>query len=192
MRWLRRYSPSTAWATVCFAAVRLRWSALVENAVRVGGATQRRPPVRRPAGVRHGALHDGHDGSDPPAQRDASDNRHETRQAGIIVLADAFMNFHRKTITGIAARHHLPAMYGFQEYVDDGGLMSYVANLKDQFRRAGGYVARILKGAKPADLPIEQPTRFRASDQPQDRQGPRPDHFPVAAGAGGSGHRVKA
>src|SRR5215467_16161526 len=59
-----------------------------------------------------------------------------------------FMNFHRKTITGIAARHHLPAMYGFQEYVDDGGLLSYGANLKDQFRRAGGYVAKILKGAK--------------------------------------------
>ena len=82
------------------------------------------------------------------------------RAQGIIVLADAFMNFHRKTITGLAARHHLPAMYGFREYVDDGGLMSYGANLKDQFRRAGGYVAKILKGAKPADLPIEQPTRF--------------------------------
>ncbi len=84
---------------------------------------------------------------------------HERAQ-GIIVLGDAFMNFHRKTITGLAARHHLPAMYGFREYVDDGGLMSYGANLKDQFRRAGGYVAKILKGAKPADLPIEQPTRF--------------------------------
>jgi putative tryptophan/tyrosine transport system substrate-binding protein len=72
------------------------------------------------------------------------------------VLADAFMIFHRKTITALAARHHVPAMYGFREFVDAGELMSYGANLKDEFRRAGGYVAKILKGAKPADLPIEQ------------------------------------
>ena len=78
----------------------------------------------------------------------------------VLVLADAFMNFHRKTITALADRHHVPGMYGFREFVDAGGLMSYGANLKDEFRRAGGYVAKILKGAKPADLPIEQPTKF--------------------------------
>jgi putative ABC transport system substrate-binding protein len=54
----------------------------------------------------------------------------------------------------------LPTMFGFRESVDDGGLMSYGANLRDEFRRAAGYVAKILKGAKPSDLPIQQPTKF--------------------------------
>jgi putative ABC transport system substrate-binding protein len=82
------------------------------------------------------------------------------RAQAIIVLADPFMNFQRKVISGLAARHRLPSMYGFRESVDDGGLISYGANLRDEYRRAGGYVAKILKGAKPADLPIQQPTKF--------------------------------
>jgi putative ABC transport system substrate-binding protein len=82
------------------------------------------------------------------------------RPQALIVLADPFMNFHRKAIARLATRHHLPTMFGFRDSVDDGGLMSYGANLRDEFRRAAGYVAKILKGAKPADLPIEQPTKF--------------------------------
>jgi len=82
------------------------------------------------------------------------------RAQAIIVLADPFMNFQRKRVAGLAAQHRLPTMFGFRESVDDGGLMSYGANLRDEYRRAAGYVAKILKGAKPSDLPIQQPTTF--------------------------------
>ena len=82
------------------------------------------------------------------------------RVQAIIVLADPFMNFHRRVIAGLAVRHRLPSMFGFRESVEDGGLISYGANLLDEYRRAAGYVAKILKGAKPVDLPIQQPTKF--------------------------------
>jgi hypothetical protein len=68
-----------------------------------------------------------------------------------------FMNFYRKVIVGLAARHRLPSMFGFRESVEDGGLMSYGPNLREEFRRAASYVAKILKGAKPSDLPIQEP-----------------------------------
>jgi len=57
-------------------------------------------------------------------------------------------------------KNRLPAVYGQQEYVEDGGLMSYGTSIADLFRRAATYVDKILKGAKPADLPVEQPTKF--------------------------------
>jgi putative ABC transport system substrate-binding protein len=79
---------------------------------------------------------------------------------GVIILADPFMNFYRGQIVNLAAQYNLPAVYGFKEYVDAGGLLSYGASLSDTFRRAATYVDKILKGAKPADLPIEQPTKF--------------------------------
>ena len=60
----------------------------------------------------------------------------------------------------LAAKSRLPAIYGFREFVDAGGLMSYAANLSDIYRRAATYVDKILKGTKPADLPVEQPTKF--------------------------------
>jgi ABC-type uncharacterized transport system substrate-binding protein len=68
-----------------------------------------------------------------------------------------FMNFYRKVIVGLAARHRLPSMFGFRESVEDGGLMSYGPDLREEFRRAASYVAKILKGAKPSDLPIQEP-----------------------------------
>jgi len=67
---------------------------------------------------------------------------------------------HRRLIIEFAAKNRLPAMYSFREFVEAGGLISYGADLRDNFRRAAIYVDRILKGAKPGDLPIEQPTKF--------------------------------
>jgi putative ABC transport system substrate-binding protein len=60
----------------------------------------------------------------------------------------------------LATKNRLPAIYGFREFVEVGGLMSYAANLSDMYRRAATYVDKILKGTKPADLPVEQPMKF--------------------------------
>ena len=66
----------------------------------------------------------------------------------------------QKRIVGFALKSRLPSMYAIREYVDAGGLMSYGADLADSYRRVAYFVDRILKGAKPADLPVEQPTKF--------------------------------
>jgi putative ABC transport system substrate-binding protein len=78
----------------------------------------------------------------------------------LLVLADVMFVTYRKWVAGLAAKNRLPAMYAQREFVDDGGLMSYGAKVSDNFRRAATYVDKILKGAKPADLPIERPTTF--------------------------------
>jgi len=78
----------------------------------------------------------------------------------VINLNSAVLNSHRKYLIDFAAKSRLPAMYSSREYVEDGGLMSYSANIPDLFRRAATYVDKILKGAKPGDLPIEQATKF--------------------------------
>jgi putative tryptophan/tyrosine transport system substrate-binding protein len=67
---------------------------------------------------------------------------------------------HRDLIITLATRDHLPAVYPFRVFVTGGGLISYGPNLLDQYRRAAGYVDRILKGAKPADLPVQAPTKY--------------------------------
>ena len=67
---------------------------------------------------------------------------------------------HRDLIVSLAARHRLPAVYPFRFYVDSGGLISYGADWTDQYRRAAGYVDRILKGEKPADLPMQTPGKY--------------------------------
>ena len=66
----------------------------------------------------------------------------------------------RRRLVDLAAKNRLPAMYSWREFVDAGGLMAYGANTADGFRRAAIYVDKILKGAKAADLPVEQPTKF--------------------------------
>jgi putative ABC transport system substrate-binding protein len=67
----------------------------------------------------------------------------------------------RKRITGFTMKNRVPSVYPVQDFVDAGGLMSYGADLSDSYRRAAIYVDKILRGAKPADLPVEQPTKFQ-------------------------------
>ena len=83
-----------------------------------------------------------------------------TRAGAVLVLSDPMLSFHRTRLAELAVRHGLPAMYGVRVHTDAGGLMSYWANQADLYRRVGSYVDRILKGAKPGELSIEQPTRF--------------------------------
>jgi putative ABC transport system substrate-binding protein len=79
---------------------------------------------------------------------------------GLLMLESPFFTTHRARLAELAARSRVPAIYGQREYVAAGGLMSYGADFQDLFRRAAPYVDKILKGAKPADLPVEQPTKF--------------------------------
>jgi len=80
--------------------------------------------------------------------------------AGLIVPPDAFTIVHRRLFIRLAQQHRLPAVYAYRAYVAQGALMSYGPEPYDLFRRSASYVDRILKGAKPADLPIQQPTKF--------------------------------
>jgi putative ABC transport system substrate-binding protein len=79
---------------------------------------------------------------------------------GVIVTASPRASHHRDLIVTLAARHRLPAVYSSRHYVDGGGLISYGPDTIDQYRRAAGYVDRILKGEKPADLPVQAPTKY--------------------------------
>jgi putative ABC transport system substrate-binding protein len=78
----------------------------------------------------------------------------------LLPLADPFFTFLREPLVELAARHRRPAMYYWREFVEAGGLASYGPSLPDLYRRAAGHVEKILKGASPGDLPIEQPTKF--------------------------------
>ena len=79
---------------------------------------------------------------------------------GLIVMPDSFTDANREEITSLAARYHLPAVYAYRFFTERGGLLSYGADLSDNFRRAADYVDRVLKGEKPADLPVQAPTKF--------------------------------
>ncbi len=82
------------------------------------------------------------------------------RASAILVLADTIFLFNGRQLADLAARNRLPAMYGLREHVEAGGLMAYAPNVAELSRRASIYVGKILKGAKPGDLPVEQPTKF--------------------------------
>jgi putative tryptophan/tyrosine transport system substrate-binding protein len=82
------------------------------------------------------------------------------RVGALTVGPDPLLTASRKKILELAAKNRLPAIYAWKEYVEDGGLMSYASNLPDLYRRAATYVDKILKGRTPADLPVEQPTKF--------------------------------
>jgi putative tryptophan/tyrosine transport system substrate-binding protein len=79
---------------------------------------------------------------------------------GLIVTASALAVVHREVIITLATRYKLPAVFFLRSFVNDGGLISYGPDSTDQFRRAAGYVDRILKGEKPADLPVQAPTKY--------------------------------
>lgn len=82
------------------------------------------------------------------------------KNGGLIVTGSAPAAAHRKLIIALAERHRLPAVYAYDFFARDGGLIAYGPNLIDQFRRAAGYVDRILKGEKPSDLPVQSPTEY--------------------------------
>ena len=78
----------------------------------------------------------------------------------LMVMNDVFLQLRRSQITGLCTRHGLPAIYPWREYVEAGGLISYGASIRETYRQNGIYVGQVLKGARPADLPVQQPTKF--------------------------------
>jgi putative tryptophan/tyrosine transport system substrate-binding protein len=84
----------------------------------------------------------------------------EARPDGLIVVPDRFLLTYRASIVQFMAEHRLPGMFPFREFVQEGGLLSYGPDYTDMYRRAATYVAKILRGVKPADLPMELPTKF--------------------------------
>jgi putative ABC transport system substrate-binding protein len=84
----------------------------------------------------------------------------KNRDQAVVVMSPAFMFVHRKAVIDLAAAHRIPAIYELLVFVEPGGLMSYGVNASEMQRRAAVYVDKILRGSKPADLPIEQPTKF--------------------------------
>jgi putative ABC transport system substrate-binding protein len=133
-------------------------AAVLHNPANPGNAPEVRhaQDAARALGVRLQLL-----GARGPSEIDSAFAAMTTEQAGaVIVLVDVVLQNNRARITDLAARHRLPAVYGLSEYAQAGGLLAYGPNRLDMFRRAATYVDRILKGAKPGDLPIEQPTKF--------------------------------
>ena len=84
-----------------------------------------------------------------------------TRAGALVVLPTPVFDNERRRLADLAAKHRLPTVYSFPHYVEAGGRMSYGPDIADSFRRAATYVDKILKGAKPGDLPVEQPTKFQ-------------------------------
>jgi len=82
------------------------------------------------------------------------------RAGALIIVPSPAIFSHRKQLVELAMKHRLPTVVGSREYVEAGGLASYGPDYPDQFRHAAGHVDKILKGARPADLPVEQPTKF--------------------------------
>ena len=111
--------------------------------------------------------------------------------AALLIGADPYFTGRRDKIIALAARHRIPTIYEQREYALAGGLMSYGTDLPDGYRQAGIYTGRILKGEKPADLPVVQSARFETGDQPQDRQGARPGGTQLNAIARRRGDRMR-
>ena len=112
------------------------------------------------------------------------------RAGALTVLPSAMFVNERRRLVDLAAKNRLPAVYALREFVDAGGLMSYGPNLADLFRRAATYVDKILKGAKPGDLPVEQPTKFELVINLKTAKALGLTIPPSVLRAGGSGDRV--
>jgi putative ABC transport system substrate-binding protein len=96
-----------------------------------------------------------------PAQFDAVFARAADQGAnGLAAMASPFLNFNRKQLIELAAQHRFPSIWETAAFVRDGGFLSYGPSFPDMYRRSAGYIAKILRGAKPSDLPIEQPIKF--------------------------------
>ena len=121
------------------------------------------------------------------AFREASKERAD---AVFVLEKSRSINSHRTQIAELAIKNRLPVMYLGRRDVEDGGLMTYGVSVTDLFRRAATYVDKILKGAKPADLPVEQPTKFEFVINLKSGQADRPDDSAERAGASGPGHKM--
>jgi putative ABC transport system substrate-binding protein len=132
--------------------------AILGNPANAGTAPQLREAegAARALGVRLQPL----EARDPKEIDSAFAAMTRERAGALIVLVDSMLGAHRRRIADLAAKRRLPAASGLAEFAEAGGLMAYGASGPDRFRRAATYVDKILKGAKPADLPVEQPTRF--------------------------------
>ena len=132
--------------------------ALLSNPVNPGNAAQVREAevAARALGVRLQPL----EARDPKQIESAFAVITRERAGALIVLVDSVLIDHRTRIADLAAKRRLPTVYGLREHAEAGGLIAYGASRDDMSRRAATYVDKILKGAKPADLPVEQPTRF--------------------------------
>ena len=133
----------------------------------------------------------------PMNVRDADDIEHAIAafargpNDGLIVTGSGLAVLHRDLIVTLAARHKLPAVYYDRYFVAAGGLISYGPDYLEIYRQAAGYVDRILKGEKPADLPVQAPTKYETAAQPQDRQDARPRSARDAARPRRRGDRMR-
>jgi putative ABC transport system substrate-binding protein len=84
----------------------------------------------------------------------------KSHSGALLVILNSLVTLHSKRIVELAAKHRLPGMYPTRQFAEEGGLMAYGPLMGDLYRRSATYVDKILKGAKPADLPVEQPTKF--------------------------------
>jgi hypothetical protein len=109
---------------------------------------------------------------------------------GLVVTASGPAALHRDLLITLTARHKLPAVYFERSFAAAGGLIPYGPDFLDQYRRAASYVDRILKGEKPADLPVQAPTQVRAGGQPEDCEDARPRCPPVRARPRRRGDRI--
>jgi putative ABC transport system substrate-binding protein len=114
----------------------------------------------------------------------------KARVGALLVLPEPMFNVHRTRFVDFAETSRLPAVFGTKEFSLTGGLMSYGPDYADSWRRAAFYVDKILKGARPSDLPVEQPTKFELIINLKNRQGSWPGHAPIAFGSRGQGHRM--